>query len=315
MRSDIGNIAQRATADTLNTSGGRQGEGQSGKRRAGFGLDKIALTAVLIYLFVPLGVTLFFGVWTGKGVDFSALQGTFSDPDLSKTLLTSLELAVATTILAIVLITPTAYWVQLRLPKARPLLDFLSLIPFAMPAIVLAVGLSQLYNNANNPLLNVLSLGLVPLMSNNLNIVNTSPLLVCAYVIIALPFVYRPIDNSLRAINTTVLTEAAYSLGSGWWRTFLTIVLPNIWPGVISASLLVFSTVMGEFTIAQLFSIYTFPIFLNNTGQTEPHKAATLSILSFFFTLLCVLGIILLVRVRSSRTGQRGATVDMAATR
>src|ERR1700730_7245535 len=160
MRSDIGNIAQRATADTLNTSGGRQSEGQSGKRRAGFGLDKIALTVVLIYLFVPLGITLFFGVWTGKGVDFSTLQGTFSDPDLSKTLLPSLELAVATTILAIVLITPTAYWVQLRLPKARPLLDFLSLIPFAMPAIVLAVGLSQLYNNANNPLLNVLSLGL-----------------------------------------------------------------------------------------------------------------------------------------------------------
>jgi putative spermidine/putrescine transport system permease protein len=310
MRSDI--IAQRATADALK---GRQNGRQAGKRRSGFGLDKVVLTVALLYLLVPLAATLFFGVWTGKSVDFSALQGTFSDPDLSKTLLTSLELAVAATILAVVLVTPTAYWVQLRLPRARPLLDFLSLIPFAMPAIVLAVGISQLYNSASNPLLNVLSLGLVPFMSNNLNIVNTSPLLVCAYVIIALPFVYRPIDNSLRAINTTVLTEAAYSLGSGWWRTFLTVVLPNIWSGVISAALLVFSTVMGEFTIAQVFSIYTFPIFLNNTGQTDPHKAATLSVLSFIFTLFCVLGIILLVRIRSSAGGQRGAQVEIAAAR
>jgi putative spermidine/putrescine transport system permease protein len=56
--------------------------------------------------------------------------------------------------------------------------------------------------------------------------------------------------------------------------------------------------VMGEFTIAQLFAIYTFPIFLNNVGQNDPHRAALLSILSFIITLVCVLGIILLVRRR-----------------
>src|SRR5207249_4275837 len=101
--------------------------------------------------------------------------------------------------------------------------------------------------------IDILSFGLVPLLSNDpFTIYNTAPLLVCSYVIISLPFVYRPIDNSLRAINTTVLTEAAYSLGSGWWRTFLTVILPNIWPGVISAALLTFSTAMGEFTLASL---------------------------------------------------------------
>jgi len=223
-------------------------------------------------------------------------------------------LALGATILAVVLVTPTAYWVQLRIPRARPLLDFLTLVPFAVPAIILAVGLLQEYSGTASPLINFLSLGLVPVLSNNLNIVSTPPLLVCAYVIIALPFVYRPIDNSLRAINTTVLTEAAYSLGSGWWRTFLTVILPNIWPGIISAALLTFSTVMGEFTIAQLFSIYTFPIFLNGVGQEDPHRAALLSILSFIFTLVCVLGIILLVRRRPGGAGKDGQ-VEIAAAR
>ncbi|MGH2496395.1 MAG: ABC transporter permease [Ktedonobacteraceae bacterium] len=303
------NIASRAVADVITGPQNRQKP-----RRGSFGLNKVALTIVLIYLLVPLAATLVFGVAIGNGIDFSALKSTFTDPDLSTTLVFSLELALATTLLAVILVTPTAYWVQLRLPKARPLLDFLSLIPFAMPAIVLSVGLIEVYNGTNSPIINVLSLGIVPLLAN-LKIVDTPPLLVCAYVIISLPFVYRPIDNSLRAINTTVLTEAAYSLGSGWWRTFLTIILPNIFPGVISAALLVFSTVMGEFTIASLFGLYTFPIYLNNTGQNDPHKAAILAVLSFIFTLLCVLGIILLVRIRRSATGQRGAQIEIAAAR
>lgn len=282
------------------------------RKRRGIGVDKVILLLVMLYLLVPLGATLVFGLSGGNGIDFSSLQQIYKDPDFSQTLLTSLELAAGATILAIVLVTPTAYWVQLRIPGARPLIEFLSLVPFAVPAIVLAVGLLQEYSGSASPFINILSLGLVPVL-NGLNIINTPPLLVCAYVIIALPFVYRPIDNSLRAINTTVLTEAAYSLGSGWWRTFLTVILPNIWPGVISAALLTFSTVMGEFTLASLFNIYTFPIYLNNVGQNAPHNAASLSILSFIFTLICVLGIIVLVRGR--RGGQPGTQVDIAAAR
>jgi putative spermidine/putrescine transport system permease protein len=297
-------IPQRAIADV---NPPRKGKPTS-RRSSGTGM--IALIFVLLYLLVPLGATLWFGLDTGNGFDFSSYQRIFSDPDFSQTIITSLELAAATTILVVVLVTPTAYWVQMRLPAARPLLDFLTLVPFAVPAIVLAVGLTQEYGSTANPLIGYLSLGLVPILSNTFNIVNTPPLLACAYVIVALPFVYRPIDNSLRAINTSVLTEAAYSLGSGWWRTFLTVILPNIWPGIISAALLTFSVVMGEFTIAQLFSIYTFPIFLNGVGQNDPHRAASLSILSFIITLVCVLGIILLVR---RRPGGAEATAEIGA--
>ena len=281
--------------------------------RRGIGVDKISLALVVLYLLIPLGATLVFGLEGGGGIDFSIFQRIFSDPDLSTTLVTSLELAFGATLLAILLVTPTAYWVQLRIPRARPLLEFLSLVPFAVPAIVLAVGLLQEYNGTSSPLITILSLGLVPLLSNNpFNISNTPPLLICSYVIIALPFVYRPIDNSLRAINTTVLTEAAYSLGSGWWRTFLTVILPNILPGVISAALLTFSTVMGEFTLASLFNIYTFPVYLNNSvGQNDPHRAALLAILSFIFTLICVLGIVILVR-RGSRGVRREGQIDIA---
>ena len=275
-----------------------------------FRWDTLFLVAFLLYLIIPLLATLIFGLSAGNGIDFHSYQQIFADKDFATTILLSLELSFASTILAVVLVTPTVYWMQLRLPQARPLLDFLSLVPFAVPAILLALGLSEVYSSSNI-VINVLSLGLVPLLSSQLfNIVNTPQLLVCAYVIVSLPFVYRPIDNSLRAINTRVLTEAAYSLGGGWWRTFLTIVLPNILPGVASAALLTFSTAMGEFTLSSLFGIYTFPIYLNQVGQSDAHKAASLSILSFLFTLVCVLALLLVV---GRRVGGARQSVQITA--
>ncbi len=269
-----------------------------------FNWNTLSLVLFVLYLLIPLGATLVFGLSGDNGINVQSYQQIFGDKDFSNTLLISLELALASTVLAIVLVTPTVYWAQMRLPQARPLMDFLSLVPFAVPAILLSLGLVEVYGSSNM-LINILSLGLVPLLSSQLfNIVNTPPLLVCAYVIVSLPFVYRPIDNSLRAINTRVLTEASYSLGSGWWHTFLTVIVPNILPGMVSAALLTFSTAMGEFTLASLFGIYTFPIYLDQVGQNDAHKAASLSILSFIFTLVCVLGILLFVGRRVGGTKQ-----------
>lgn len=277
----------------------------------GSGLNTVMLILVAAYFLVPLAATLAFGLSDGKSFSLQAFPRIFGDPDFRNTLLFSLELAVVSMLLTVLIVTPTAYWVQLRLPQARVLMDILALVPFAVPAIVMAFGLIEVYSN-DNPLISVLSLGLVPLLSNEANIVNTPPLLVCAYVVVALPFVYRPIDNNLRAIKTRVLTEAAASLGCGWWRTFLTVILPNIWPGVLSAALLTFSTAMGEFTLASLFGLYTFPIYLDVTGQNDAHKAAALTVFSFLLTLLCVLSILLLARIR--RTGDNSAErVDMIA--
>jgi putative spermidine/putrescine transport system permease protein len=280
-------------------------------RRWRFGIDKLVLALVVFYLIVPLVATFIFGLSNGTaGFDFHSYTQILGDPNFSQTFVFSLELALASTVLAILLITPTVYWVQTRLPRMRPLMDFLTLVPFAVPAVAMALGLFELFGTPNT-LTSILSLGLVPTLSNDpFNVINTPQLLVCAYVIVALPFAYRPIDNSLTAINTKVLSEAASSLGSGWWRTFLTIILPNIMPGVISAALLTFSTVMGEFTIASLFGLFSFPLYLNQIGQDDPHKAASLVILSFLLTLLCVLGILVLARFQP---GGKKTSVEIVA--
>nr|BBH92325.1 spermidine/putrescine ABC transporter permease [Thermogemmatispora argillosa] len=278
-------------------------------RRGGALGARLVLLLVLLYLLIPLGATLAFGLNSGRGWgDLALLGAVFADPDFGQTLLTSLGLAVTSTLLVVLLLTPTAYQVRLRLPQARPLLEALALLPFAVPPIVLGTGLLQEYNGAaaNNPLVALLSLGLVPLLSKLVTTLDVPLVLICAYVVIALPFAYRAIDNSLQAIEVKLLTEAAASLGAGWWRTLLLVILPNIWPGILTASLLTFSTVMGELTLASLFNSYTFPIYLDMTGQNDPHRAALLAVLSFLLTLLCVLGMALATRPRMGRATLSG---------
>jgi len=276
-------------------------------------VGKILLFLVMLYLLVPLAATLVIS-FTGSPFSVKAYSDLFTDSNLWTTLLLSLGLGIGSTILTVVLITPTAYWVQLRIPRARPLIDLLTLLPFAVPPIVLSLGYLEVYGDSHT-WISILSLGLVPLLSNDpFNIVNTPQLLICAYVIIALPFAYRPIDNSLRALNTRVLAEAASSLGCGWWRTFLTIIIPNILPGIISAALLTFTTAMGEFTLASLSGIYTFSVYLDETGQNDPYKAAALTIVSFIITLLCVLALIFLARQRGASKKKTG-NIEIAAAR
>lgn len=86
-------------------------QGKSVPARRGFGLDKLFLVLVVLYLIVPLGATLAFGLSGANGIGFSTYQQILSDPNFSATLLISLGLAFASTILAVVLVTPTVYWV------------------------------------------------------------------------------------------------------------------------------------------------------------------------------------------------------------
>ena len=53
--------------------------------------------------------------------------------------------AIAAIILSLLIIVPTAYWVTLRLPKLRPVVEFITLLPFVIPAVVLVFGLIRLY--------------------------------------------------------------------------------------------------------------------------------------------------------------------------
>ena len=96
------------------------------------------------YFLIPLLATAQFSLQEGKGrYGFSAYGTILKDPLFRASLAFSFKLALFTVVLVLGLLVPTAFWVHLKLPRLRPVMEFLTILPFVVPPIVLVVGLLQ----------------------------------------------------------------------------------------------------------------------------------------------------------------------------
>ena len=225
-----------------------------------------------IYFILPLYATFDFSLRARKGVlSFLAYQNVFKDPNFWSTIGFSLEIAVFTIIVSILLVVPTAYWIRLRLPQLRGMLEFISMLPFVVPAIVLVFGLIRVFSGA-------------PFFLTN-TFLGTDALLVAAYVVLALPYVFRSIDTGLAAIDVRSLTEAAQSLGANWGTILFKIIFPNLRVAILSSAFLTLATVVGEYTIASfLVGIKAFGPYMSLIGQNKTYESSSLAIISFMVT-------------------------------
>jgi putative spermidine/putrescine transport system permease protein len=212
----------------------------------------------------------------------AAWANLFADDALYQAIVTSLLLAVLTVVAMLVVLVPTMIWVRLRTPWAKGVVEFMCLLPLTIPALVIVVGLKNVY------------LWVTYLLGES------ALTLTFVYVVVVLPFAYRALDAALSAIDLKTLAEAARSLGAGWPTTMLRVVVPNIWSGVLSAAFISVAVVLGEYTIASLSGFQTLQVQIVAIGKSDgpTSVAASLAVLLFGFVLL--LGLSLLTRRRRS---------------
>ena len=249
------------------------------------------------YFLVPLWGTFVFSLQKERGtLSLSAYQSALTDPKFLETFVFSNIMAVCTIVASLVLIIPTAYWVHLRVPKARPLVEFVTLLPFVIPAIVLVFGLIRTFSRP-------VALGPIPLFPALTETdLGTNILLVGAYVVLSLPYMYRSVDAGLRAMDVSTLTEAAQSLGANWVTILLRIVIPNLRSALLSGSLLTFAIVVGELTIASFLARPAFGPYLALLGNHKVYEPAALAIVSFLLTWVAMLVIDIVTAGSRTRT-------------
>jgi len=246
------------------------------------------------YFFVPLIATFDFSLRAKKGVlSFLAYERVFNDPAFWKTFIFSLEMGVVTILFSILLVVPTAYWIRLRLPQLRVMVEFITMLPFVIPAIVLVFGLIRVFSGGPFYLTNTA--------------MGTNTLLVAAYTVLTLPYMFRSVDTGLAAIDVRSLTEAAQSLGAGWGTILFKIIFPNLRVAILSGAFLTLATVIGEFTIASfLVGINAFGPYMSLIGQNKTYESSSLAIISFLMT-WAFLGIMQLLNRGKSADGLAGA--------
>lgn len=229
------------------------------------------------FFLVPMWAMLDFSTRAvGGGRTWQAWANLMQDPTLSAAIVRSLLLALLTVVGMLVLLVPTMVWVRLRVPQARRLVEFLCLLPLTIPALVIVVGMRNVYAWVNY-------------------LVSDSALtLTFVYVVLVLPYAYRAIDSSLSGIDAVTLAEAARSLGAGWVTVIVRIVVPNVWSGILAAAFISVALVLGEFTIASLSNYDTLQVVINRLGKSAATTsvAASLAVLIFVSALLMLLSFV-----------------------
>jgi putative spermidine/putrescine transport system permease protein len=243
--------------------------------RAKFG-PWLAIVVGTIYFLVPLIGTFEFSLRLRRGeYSFEAYRIVLADPRFQATFAYSTLLAVATIAVGVLLVVPTAYWLQLRLPRLRPVVEFITLLPLVIPAIVIVFGYLRIYNSSS----------WLPMTASERA---TDLLLTFSYVTLALPYMYRAVDTGLRAIDVRTLTEAAESLGARWPTILFRVILPNVRVAVLSGAFLTFAIVIGEFTMASLLDRPAFGPYLQLIGANRAYEPSALAIIAFVVTWACM---------------------------
>ena len=235
----------------------------------------------MLYFFVPLYGTLDFSLRMQKGtISLLAYQTVLADPQFLDSFRYSVTMGIITVFISVLIFLPTTYWIYLKLPQVKPVVEIITILPFIIPVIVYVFGLIRTFSRPP------LQLTLTPF--------KTDILITAGYVILSMPYMYRAIDAGMRSIDVRTLTEAAQSLGANWLQVLVTVIIPNLRIAILSGALICFATVIGELILGDFLVRPALGPYMVQVGRDRAYEPAALGIISFALTWVC-LGIMQLV--------------------
>jgi putative spermidine/putrescine transport system permease protein len=220
-------------------------------------------------------------------VSFAAYGELLTAEGFGSSLLLSMSLGVATIVLALLLTLPAMLAVRLGAPRLRPVLEVLCTLPLVVPPITFVAGLTTSLRTGTDVL------APTPFWATLIAVQNPAfpVVLVLAYVVLVLPFVYRSLDAGLRTMDVRTLVEAARNLGASWPHVLFRVIIPNLRSALASASFLTLALVLGEFTVARLLGYQPFAVWIVTISGSKGQLSVAVSILSLLLIWLLLLAV------------------------
>jgi putative spermidine/putrescine transport system permease protein len=236
------------------------------------------LTPLALVFVLPIIATVLYSlatVWRNQalpdGLTTKWWRTTLSDPRLLDAVSRSLAIALLTVVVVNLIVLPPLYWSYIRNARLRTIMQLAALLPFALPFVVLAYGIKSL-------------VGAIPLVEQ---FSASRQLLLVGHVALSFPFYLWPVDAALQSADVRRLHEAAAASGAGALATLRRVIIPNIRTGIVTGSVLVFATSLGEYSIARIItgtSFETLPVWqvteLNDTSG-NPNGVAVIAVAGF----------------------------------
>ncbi len=163
-------------------------------------------------------------------------------------LLSSLQIALITTLICLMIAYPMAYVIARANERVRPILLLAVVLPFWTSFLIRIyawIGLLRDNGLINHTLMQL------HIIDAPVRMMNTNFAVYLGVVYAYLPFMILPLYATLERLDWRLL-DAAADLGTRPFKAFLRITLPLSAPGILAGALLVFIPVTGEFVIPAL---------------------------------------------------------------
>ena len=206
------------------------------------------LILVLLFIYLPIFYVVLFSFNESKslsnftGFSLRWYENMFQD----QTMLQSIYYTLLTAVIATVVSTVVGTVAAIGLSKAKPLVRSLILeinnLPVMNPDIVTAIGLMLLF------------------ISTKIQLSLTT--LILAHITFCIPYVILTVMPKLRQLDDNV-AEAALDLGATPFQALLKVILPQIYPAILSGALIAFSMSFDDFVI----SFFTAGVGINNISM------------------------------------------------
>lgn len=237
----------------------------------------LVLVLVLPHLMVALVAFARDGAWTTQILPPEYTLDNFrrlaTEPQLWRPITNSVGMSLAATLANVVVCFLAAYLIVLTRVPGRRLLQLLVVLPWAIPATAIALGLAATFDRND-------------LLSGRILLVGTFWILPLAYFVRNIPVVAGAVEASLRQMDPS-LEDAARGLGASWGLTIRRVVLPAARPGLVAGAMLAAVAAVGEFVASVVLSTHANrPISMEILSQLRDFAFGTAAAYSLLLILL-----------------------------
>ena len=202
---------------------------------------------LVIFLVIPLFNTLFPTIYEEKFTLYKYIE-FFKDEYYLGILIRTLRISIVSTIVCIILGTPTAYYISRCNKKWRSLLIAISIFPLLTNSVVRSFAWINILGK--NGLINTIFLKL-RLINEPLTLLYTEFSIIIGTIYLFLPLMIITVVGVMENIDNDMM-EAAESLGANRIKAFIKVILPMSLPGIIVGGVLVFTGALTAYTTPQL---------------------------------------------------------------
>ncbi|ANJ28484.1 ABC transporter permease [Agromyces aureus] len=235
---------------------------------------------ILVIVYVPLFVVLVNSfststslTWPPPGFTFEWWVKAFQSAGALEAVLTSVQVAIVATIIALVLGTLISFALQRFAFFGREAISLLVILPIALPGIITGIALNNFFRTIMGVPLSIWTV-------------------VIAHATFCIVTVFNNVIARLRRQGTN-LEEASADLGAGVWTTFRLVTFPQLRSALLAGGLLAFALSFDEIIVTTFTAgsgVTTLPIFILN-NMFRPNQAPIVSVIAVVLVLVSIIPI------------------------